>query len=264
MAGRGRRQGRRRAVAADRTGTLLGVAVVLVIAAAVIGGAVWVNAHKSGESSGSIPTVASAPAGLAVALDRRAATVTIGRETATTVDLYEDLLCPVCQQFEHAYGDQLLAGMTSGTIRLRYHLVNLLDERSDPPGYSLRAANAALVVADVAPGKFLDFYRSLLAAQPAEGARGYDTGQLADLATRLGATDPRVAEQMTSGVHDRAIQNSLATAAAEPALRRPATGGGTSFGTPTVAVGGTLVDIGVPNWLDLLSAGSRPTVPAGQ
>ncbi|WP_291407457.1 thioredoxin domain-containing protein [Actinophytocola sp.] len=240
-----------------RTGIVLGLVIVLVLAVVVIGGALWVTAHKTAESSGPIPAVTSAPDGLAVSLDRDTATAVVGRASAVTMDVYEDFLCPACQQFEQSYGKQMAAKLTSGAIQVRYHLVNLLDDRSDPPGYSLRAANAALVAADVAPEKFLNFYRSLLTAQPKEGAQGYDTGQLVELGRRLGINDARFAEKIASGAYDRAIHDSLATAMADPALQRPAVGG-MSFGTPTVAVNGTVVDIGAPDWLDQLTIDSQP------
>jgi protein-disulfide isomerase len=248
-----------RASGTGRTGTVLGLAVVLAIAVVVIGGALWVSAHKTAESSGSIPPVTSVQDGLAVSLDRNAATVVVGPESAAvTVDVYEDFLCPACQRFERAYGTELRGKLSSGAIRVRYHLVNLLDDHSDPPGYSLRSANAALAAADVAPARFLDFCRSLFSAQPEEGARGYDTGQLVELGRRLGITDPRFSDEIMSGTHHRAVRNGLAGAVADPGLRRPGSSGGTSFGTPSIAVDGTLVDIGDPAWLDRLTAGPRP------
>lgn len=247
-----------RTTRSGRTGIVLGLAIVLVLAVVVVGGALWVNAHKTAESSGVIPADTSAPDGLAVTLDRDTATVVVGAASAgVTVEVYEDPLCPACRQFEQTYGEPMAAKLTSGAIRVRYHLLNLLDNRSDPPGYSLRAANAMLAMAGVAPRKFLDFYHSLFAAQPREGARGHDTDQLVDLGRRLGVTDSRFTEQVTSGTYHRAIRESLDTATAEPTLRRPAAGGDTSFGTPTVAVDGTLVDIADPGWLDRLTA-DRP------
>lgn len=146
---------------------MLGVVIVLVLAAVVVGGAMWVTAHKSAESARPIPTVTSAPDSLAVSWEQDTAIVVVGQDSApVTVDVYEDFLCPACQRFEQLWGERVRMELTSGTIRVRYHLVNLLDDRSDPPGYSLRAANAALAVADVAPEKFLDYYQSLFAAQP--------------------------------------------------------------------------------------------------
>ena len=62
--------------------------------------------------------------------------------------------------------ERLYDAVEAGDVNVSYHLVNLLDGRSDPPGCSLRAANAALAVAiHSAPG-FPDFHRSLFATQP--------------------------------------------------------------------------------------------------
>jgi protein-disulfide isomerase len=231
------------------------VVVVAVLAVAVIGGALWVNAHKTGESAAPIPAVTSPSDTVAVTLDRDAGTVLVGAASApVTLDVYEDFLCPACRQFEQTNGEQIHEELAAGTIRVRYHLLNLLDDRSDPPGYSLLAANAALAVADVAPAKFLDFYASLYAAQPEEGARGYDAEQLTALGRRLGVTDERFADQVTSGTFAAAIRRSLSTALGDPALRAPMPGGGSSFGTPTVAVDGTRADLGDPNWLSTLTS----------
>ena len=229
---------------------MVGVVVVLMLAAAVVGGALWVNAHKTGEAAAPIPAVTSAPDTVPVTLDRATATVLVGADSApVTVDVYEDFLCPACRQFEHANGNRIQEELTAGTIRVRYHLLNLLDDRSDPPGYSLLAANAALAVADVAPAKFLDFYTSLYAAQPAEGARGYDADQLTDLGRRLDVTGERFADQVGDGTFAAAIRQGLVAALGDPALRTPTPGGGSSFGTPTVAVDGARVDIADPGWL---------------
>ena len=63
---------------------------------------------------------------------------------------FGDLVCPACRQFEQNYGNRLHEELEDGSIRVHYHLLNLLDDRSDPPGYSLLAANAALAAADAA------------------------------------------------------------------------------------------------------------------
>ncbi|MFC7658593.1 DsbA family protein [Pseudonocardia benzenivorans] len=170
-----------------------------------------------------------------------------------TIDVYEDFLCPICGQFEHTYGDQIRQAVTDGKLDVRYHVVNLLDDRSDPPGYSMAAASAALAVAEADPGAFASFHDSLYGAQPSEGGRGYDANQLDALATALGVPKGRVADALASKEFDQAVQTSLQTAATNPALRQQ-TSAGSGFGTPTVAVDGRLVDVSDPNWLTAILA----------
>jgi Thioredoxin len=236
------------------------IAIVVVVMLVAVGGGIWwVSAHKSGQAAEPIPAATSAPDTVDVTVDRETATVLVGAESApVTVDLYGDLLCPACRNFEQANGERVHQELADGAIRVRYHLLNMLDDRSDPPGYSLLAANAAMSVADVAPAKFLDYYESLYAAQPAEGARGYDREQLTALGNRLGVTDPRFAEQVKAGTFETAIRRGLATTLADPALRIRTPDGGSSFGTPTVTVDGARVDIGDPNWLATLTSAGQP------
>lgn len=239
----------------SRTPMIITAVVVLVLAAAVVGGALWVSAHKAATAAQPIPTVTTAPDSVAVSLNRDDGTVLVGPASAkVTLDVYEDFLCPVCRQFEQDYSDQLHDKLTSGAVRIRYHMINLLDSRSDPPGYSLHAANAALALADVAPNRFLDFHDSLYAAQPKEGARGYADEELVDLGNRLGVSDPRFTDQTKSGTFNTQIQHDLSAAEADPALRRTDPGGASGFGTPTVAVNGKLVDTSDRSWLSKLTA----------
>jgi protein-disulfide isomerase len=132
-------------------------------------------------------------------------------------------------------------------------MISLLNQRSDPPGYSLRAANAALAVADLAPNRFLDFHDSLYGDQPQEGGRGYENSQLVDLGHRLGVTGTRFADEINGGTFTIQIQHSL-SAATDPALQHPDSNGGSGFDTPTVAVNGKPVDTTDPAWLDKLTA----------
>lgn len=63
-------------------------------------------------------------------------------------------------------------------------MLPFLDRNSNPPGYSSRAANAAIAAAQ--SGKFVQYYSSLYTAQPKEGAAGYTDSQLLQLGRDLG------------------------------------------------------------------------------
>ncbi|WP_103384006.1 DsbA family protein [Pseudonocardia dioxanivorans] len=244
------------AAARRRTGagTIAGIVVVVVVAVAVVVGLLQRANRTDDAAAAQIPVVTSSAAGAPVAVDKAAAVVTMGKAGApATIDVYEDFLCPICGQFEHTYGDQIRQAVTDGKLDVRYHVVNLLDDRSDPPGYSMAAASAALAVAEADPGAFASFHDSLYGAQPSEGGRGYDANQLDALATALGVPKGRVADALASKEFDQAVQTSLQTAATNPALRQQ-TSAGSGFGTPTVAVDGRLVDVSDPNWLTAILA----------
>ena len=227
------------------SGTIAGVAVVLVVAAAIVIGLV-VHAHRTDTAAqATIPVVHSGDAAAPVSVDPQAAVVTVGAPGApVTLDVYEDFLCPVCGQFEQVYGDQVRQAVTAG-------VVDLLDDRSDPPGYSLAAASAALAVAETDPGAFTSFHDSLYGTQPTEGGRGYDASQLDALATALGVPKGRVADALSAHTYDAAVQASLQKAAVDPTLQQN-TSAGSGFGTPTVVYDGRLLDITNPDWLSAL------------
>ena len=221
--------------------------VVVLLAGAVIGGILYSNAQKNKTEGATIP-VRAVSADYPVRRD--GAVVVAGKDDAkTTLDFYEDFLCPFCRQFEENNAAALDAKLADGSLRIRYHLVTILNEQSDPPGYSLDAANAGLCAADNA--RFPAYFASLYAAQPAEGARGYDKSQLTDLGTRLGITTPDFATCVSTGRYNADIQSAEAQATALPYLQRDIQGRKT-FSTPTIALGERLIDTSTPNWLATL------------
>jgi protein-disulfide isomerase len=223
--------------------------VVVLLAGAVIGGILYSNAKKNKTEGQVIPT--AEPASVSYTVRRDGAAVVAGKDDAkVTLDVYVDMLCPFCRQFEQQYAGTLAANLAGGSLRVRYHLVTILNDRSDPPGYSLDAANAALCAAD--GGHFPDFMASLFAAQPEEGARGYDNAQLTSLGTRLGITAPDFATCVSSGHYKPDIQSAENEATNAPYLQRDVGGGRKSFSTPTIASGQTLIDTSDPKWLDKL------------
>ena len=157
-----------------------------------------------------------------------------------TVDVYEDFLCSGCGQFEKLYGKQIEQAVAAGRTVVRYHPVAILDELSNPVGYSSDAANAAICAAE--SGIFPDFHASLFAAQPAEGGAGYSTEALVALGHELGAGE-EFATCVRQGAHDADV-----AALTQRAIEQ-APSGERGFGTPTVTVDGQLVDLGNRDWL---------------
>jgi protein-disulfide isomerase len=228
------------------------IGVVVVVLAVVIGGIVWTNASKNATEGLTIqPQTTQAE----IAERRDGAVVVLGDENApVTIDVYADFLCPVCANFEQQYGQQLKDKLAAGQVQVRQHMLPMLVEQSDPPGYSLDSANAALLAAEA--GKFLEFHDSLFAQQPEEGKRGYDKQQLIQLGRDLGITDPAFAEGVRSGKYDDLLQQEMKRVSEDTSLHRDFGGGNVGFGTPTVVVDGEIVDLSDTGWLDKVVAAS--------
>lgn len=234
-----------------RRKNIIGVVVVVVIAAAIFGGIFYQKQQATAAATATIPalTVAGSDQYPAV-LDPATATVLVGKPTAPiTIDTYEDFLCPICGEFETANSPAIDKQLQAGRIKVRFHMLNLLDDRSTPSGYSTMAANTALAVATAAPEKFVDYHASLFGKQPEENGPGWTQAQLSNLASRLGVSGPAFDGVVNGNTYSAKIQANLTAAEANPALQQQ---GG--FGTPTVVANGTLVNWQDPNWLNALIA----------
>jgi protein-disulfide isomerase len=246
----------------ERRWIIIGIVVVVLLAGGVIGGVLYqqqVTAQANAEATrGAIP-VAHTSGTYPTTVDKAAATVLVGKDTAkATVDAYEDFLCPVCGQFEKVYFPQLEKHLAAGDLKIRYHLLNLLDQSSVPAGYSMISANTALAVATVAPEKFMDFHYSLYQKQPKEQAPGWTQDQLSNLAGRLGVSGPQFDDLVKNNTYGKQIQQNLTTAEQDQSLWQQNQDGSKGFGTPTIVVGGKVVDLADSTWIDkaVASAGN--------
>ncbi|WP_314422743.1 thioredoxin domain-containing protein [uncultured Microbacterium sp.] len=149
-----------------------------------------------------------------------------------TIDTYIDFMCPICGQFEDAYGEQLQAAAADGTITLNIHPISILDRASQNTQFSTRAANSMYCVATEAPDAALDYFNLLFANQPEENTAGLSDDQLIELATQAGADS--AADCITDGTYSRFVANRTTETPVDPA-----TG---NFGTPTVAINGDRID----------------------
>lgn len=243
---------------ADRRKIVIGAVVVVVLAAAVAGGVIYTNSQKNATEGQDIAAVESAQdatvGGQGYPVERDGAVVVVGEPTAkVTLDVYEDFLCPACRSFEDSYGKDIEKHIHEGDLRVRYHLLPMLNDRSDPPGYSLDSANAALCAADA--DLFPEYHLSLFGAQPEEGARGWDNAQLTKLGKDLGVGSDTFASCVDEGTHEAAVQEHFDQVRGTEYLQQDFDGT-KAFGTPTIAVGEKLVEPTDENWLtELLAAG---------
>ncbi|MEV6625462.1 thioredoxin domain-containing protein [Amycolatopsis sp. NPDC051106] len=237
-----------RGASTDKRKWIIGIAAVVVVAALVIGGVIWTISDKN-KTDGQVidPGKTSALAG-DVTQKRDGVVVTVGKAGAkASIDVYADFLCPICGQFEKTYKTDVEQAINDGKLQVRYHMVPLLNDRSDPPGYSLDSANAALAAADA--GKFLQFHDALFANQPEEGKRGYDKAQLIKLGADVGITDPAFAQTINAGTYDQQVNTAFQQIENDPKLAQDFGNGQSGFGTPTVTANGAIVNWQDPGWL---------------
>lgn len=134
--------------------------------------------------------------------------VTIGKSSApTTIKVYEDFQCPICQEFEKAAGQQVRQGIADGKVKVDYHMVAFLD-RSSTTQYSSRALNAGMAVLSTAgPEAFLKFHEIAYANQPPEGSAGVPDSTLIDWAVQAGADKTKVTPLINGNVYHQWVVN---------------------------------------------------------
>lgn len=232
-----------------RVGLIVGVVVVVV--AVIVGGVLWTNASKNETEGQKIPT--AQPSQSKYDERRDGVVVKTGNpEADTTIDVYADFLCPACGSFYQQFGEQIQKKVNDGSLQVRTHPVPMLVQASDPPGYSLNAANAALLAAD--EGKFTAYHDSLFQNQPAEGGRGYSKDQLIQLGRDLGIQSQAFADGIRNGKYDQQLNSEFKKTSQNPNLMQQGQQG-KGFSTPTVAHNGKVVQL-TQNWLDQLTSGS--------
>jgi protein-disulfide isomerase len=204
------------------------VVAVVIVVAVVVGGALLVARALGGDVE---PTYTAKADG---------AVVTAGTGPVV-IDLYEDYICPSCERFEARYGSEVTTALNEGKISVRFHTIAILDEQSNPAGYSTRAGNAALCA--VSAGIFPRYHEKLFDEQPAEGSAGLSDDQLIAFGTELGAQGD-FAACVQGNTHVDAVAAETEKATSDTALQ---TNG--RFGTPTVAIGGKKIDLNDTSWL---------------
>lgn len=156
--------------------TFSGLGVVLV---AVIGLVIWgvtsaTNAAKQTTSNNGVSATYAA---------------VIGKDGApVTLDVFQDFMCPVCGEFEKANSEDVAKLVDAGTVRLRIHPMNFLDESSLGAKYSTRAANAFVTVWKAEPDKALAFNKLMYTNQPQENTTGLTDDQIAQIAAQAGVS----------------------------------------------------------------------------
>ncbi|GHG71749.1 thioredoxin domain-containing protein [Streptomyces griseocarneus] len=191
---------RERQAKKDRTRrkVLVGVGVVAVLAiAAGIGVAVtnatsggknnkvtsedWVSAAKKAEFK--------APANTS---GDKGTTVVIGKQDAkNTLEVFEDMRCPICSGFEQNVGEVVLKDVKDGKYKAQYRIGTFLDRNPMIKGSGSKNALSALGAAlNVSPEAFLEYKKALFAQKnhPDERDDAFsDDAKLLDIAGQVPA-----------------------------------------------------------------------------
>jgi protein-disulfide isomerase len=158
-------------------------AVALLIIAGLIGFAVY---ESQQQNTTAIPAGTTndggTNAGLAVAGDG-----------PVTVEVYLDLMCPRCKDFETTVTPTLDQMLAAHKIKLIWHPLNFLDG-SSTTRYSTRAASSLGCAADAPGNKVKAYGQALYANQPAEGSAGLTDDELIDIAGSAGINTPEFAQ----------------------------------------------------------------------
>ena len=155
-----------------------------------------------------------------------------------TVDIYFDLACSHCADFENMVGEDLAEMSASGSAQVIYHPISILDRYSEGTAYSTRAASASFSVAEFAPESFLAFNDALFAAQSTMPPTGLTDEEMAEIASDIGIPSD-VSDTFASDIYEGWVANSTEKASIA----------GVSA-TPSVAVNGEILDYTEVNYME--------------
>jgi protein-disulfide isomerase len=236
----------------NRTQLIIAVTAILVIGAVVITGVLLNRANAV------IPDDGYGKPKTAVASIDNGAIVVTGNGGGATLDVYEDMICPACAEFEKRYEQQIAKAIDERGLTVRYHFLTFLDQTSGSKNYSSRAAAALMCTADKlgsTKAVWTNLHSTLMSpgVQPTEGAAADLTDN--DLNTRIiaAATDAGLAGNAPAVLAATAcVTNGEMKAAvvsgydASKATLTPLVGG---VASPVVVRNGAVVNINETEWL---------------
>jgi protein-disulfide isomerase len=149
----------------------VGAAVLVVVLIGVFIGVLVQNQARTATTSSATPPNATASKDAIVVNPGKA------KAGAPVVELFFDYQCPVCKQFETAYGATLKSLAQAGEIELRYRNMTFLDNNLNND-WSLRAGVGA-ACSDFS-GKYSDYHDQIYVNQPATEGTGYTDAVLRD------------------------------------------------------------------------------------
>lgn len=224
------------------TPTIAAVVVLVILAAVVFGGIFWSRSNRPDPTAAPIAP-APVQASYTTALQGN---VVVAGSGPRVLDLYEDVQCPACKKFDQLYGEKISGALNANRVTVRYHMVNLLEQSSSPPGYSTLGGNALMCAAENSANgsAFPTLFNTLFVRQPPEGGSGFTAQQLVEAGQAAGAGGG-YAGCVQKGTHSAGVAANFAQAQNDPALQQSA-GASSGFATPTVVLDGKTIDPGDP------------------
>lgn len=178
----------------------MGVAGAVVAVLGVAAGVGMVATRTGGDAKSGGPAVAPRGASGTV--------IPTGKASAEkTLTVYEDFRCPGCKQFEDVFRTTVHQLQDKGRLKVRYHLVTIIDGNLGGAG-SLTAANAAACAQDA--GKYVAYHDVLYKNQPSETKDAYaDKSKLIKLAGKVPGLDTKTFRGcVEEGRHDAWVRKS--------------------------------------------------------
>lgn len=168
-----------------RNGKWVALAVVLLVVVAGIGIAVYRGTRDQAPT-----TVSAIPKGGRADGEGLDPYPNVAKAAgAPKVDVYTDVQCPICSQFEKANGAAVDAAAKAGKIALLQHTMTFI-ERNVGNDSSTRGANATFCAAD--QGLRDEFTTQLFARQPAKEGDGYTDDVFTQAAQAAGLTGAKL------------------------------------------------------------------------
>lgn len=197
--------------------------VVVIVAMVLVIGAVVFGATRGGGGADELPQGVAEGEPIEPYADAKPA------EDAPVVDIYEDFRCPACQGFEAATGETVTELAEDGKIRLRVHLMTVIDNNTGGESSAV-AGSSALCAAD--QGRWTEYHEALFEMQPgSETPDGFPESTYTEAAEQAGLEGDALDEwqQCTDdGTYVDYVQ-SVDDSATEAGIK----------GTPAVEVDGT-------------------------
>lgn len=163
--------------------TWTGVAAAMALAL-VVGLLVGSNSEDSAGDGATDTTVAAGfPA--STRTDDGVLMVADDAQDPVLVELYVDLQCPACREYESRVADTLEQLVIDGKVQLLVHPIAILN-RASSTEYSSRAGAAVACAAE--EGLFWQYQKLLYVEQPDEGGAGLTDDRLVELGTQVGLT----------------------------------------------------------------------------
>lgn len=162
--------------ARKRKSAIVSAAVVVIV---VVAGAIGYGIYKGTRPEGpaATPKAATSTGGFAY-----------GKDSApVTMDLYADMQCPACKQFEKTFSSIIDKEGAAGSVKVAFHPIAILDRYSSGSKYSTRGANAVVCVAEDNVETMRKYVTTLYDNQPAENGSGLPDKKLISLAESAGA-----------------------------------------------------------------------------